>query len=373
MRRTITVLAVAAVGIAVGAAVAPAAALAVTPTCGSTITTDVTFTSDLVCTGNALTVGAANITIDLAGHSLTGPGTGIGILDEEQGGLTVKNGSISGFSDGIIVDTLTGATLTGLTMNGGSDAIVAQGASDVHITASQFTNTLVDVRFGSPRAVVTKDHFRNSTLSFIEADNSQVTQDELTDSEFDGEESDAVTVSGTAFVRSDLDYFGDSKNWVVQYNTFKGADVAMQVAPDAKGSTITANTFADNNVGIRMSAADLDEVNGTTVSNNLFLDNGAAGLLLNSNTITGTPTVTISKNVFIHNGFNPAGRTDGLGRPVADGLHTAVQPGSQVTIAKNLTVNNANHGISADPGTVIDGGGNVSIADPAGCTGVVCS
>jgi hypothetical protein len=60
-------------------------------------------------------------------------------------------------------------------------------------------------------------------------------------------------------------------------------------------------------------------------------------------------------------------------RTVNDGLHTATSAGSQITISRNVTFLNANHGISSDPGTVVDGGGNESIADPAGCTGVVCA
>jgi hypothetical protein len=42
-------------------------------------------------------------------------------------------------------------------------------------------------------------------------------------------------------------------------------------------------------------------------------------------------------------------------------------------VSNNVTINNASHGIFADPGSVVDGGGNISIDNPDGCTGVHCS
>jgi hypothetical protein len=73
-------------------------------TCGAVLTSDITLRSDLACSGSgaALVVGAANITVDLNGHTLTGDGTGVGI--DNSGGfahVTIKNGAIAGFGEGI--------------------------------------------------------------------------------------------------------------------------------------------------------------------------------------------------------------------------------------------------------------------------------
>jgi hypothetical protein len=69
----------------------------------------------------------------------------------------------------------------------------------------------------------------------------------------------------------------------------------------------------------------------------------------------------------------PAGRTDRLGRPVADGLHTATAAGSHVIVGANVASYNAQYGIFSDAGTVFDGGSNETIGNPLGCAGVVCA
>ncbi len=76
-------------------------------TCGSVVTTDVRLTADLECPGPGLLIGADGVRIDLGGHTLSGPGDGVGI--DGNGGFdrfTVRNGTISGFLHGIdLVET----------------------------------------------------------------------------------------------------------------------------------------------------------------------------------------------------------------------------------------------------------------------------
>ncbi|MCA1674035.1 MAG: right-handed parallel beta-helix repeat-containing protein [Actinobacteria bacterium] len=83
---------------------------AVVPPCGSTITQDTTLTGDMTCPGDGLFVGAPNITLDLNGHTITGPGpnvrpspnqiySGVNILFGRTG-VTVTNGTIRAFTIG---------------------------------------------------------------------------------------------------------------------------------------------------------------------------------------------------------------------------------------------------------------------------------
>jgi hypothetical protein len=94
---------------------------AATPSCGDTLTSDTTFDSDLDCSGiaantAALTVGASNITINLKGYKIIGPGTATGcpsfsgdsdgtrgIVVEGFNNVTILNGAITGFERGIRV------------------------------------------------------------------------------------------------------------------------------------------------------------------------------------------------------------------------------------------------------------------------------
>jgi parallel beta-helix repeat protein len=86
--------------------------------CGSVVTQSATLTTDLVCSGTALTIGADNVTLDLKGHTITGPGIYVGetagVSVVERSGVTVTNGTITGFRYGVRADTTNNTTLTKL-------------------------------------------------------------------------------------------------------------------------------------------------------------------------------------------------------------------------------------------------------------------
>ena len=76
--------------------------------CGQTITEDTVLTEDLYCPpapGNppAIIIGASNITLDLGGHTLSGHAQSTGILSDGYEGITITNGTVEGFNDGIFI------------------------------------------------------------------------------------------------------------------------------------------------------------------------------------------------------------------------------------------------------------------------------
>ena len=68
--------------------------------CGATIVSDLVLDEDLTCVGTALVIGADGITLDLNGRTISGSGTGEGVLVSGRSGLTVKNGTRFGCPDG---------------------------------------------------------------------------------------------------------------------------------------------------------------------------------------------------------------------------------------------------------------------------------
>jgi parallel beta-helix repeat protein len=97
----VTVLAGAVV---VGLALGPGQALALE--CGDVVREDTVLDRDLgPCSGNGLEIDADDVTLDLNGHRLLGPGLAgrgpIGIRIEKQKGVRIKNGVIAGFHVGI--------------------------------------------------------------------------------------------------------------------------------------------------------------------------------------------------------------------------------------------------------------------------------
>src|SRR5438093_908164 len=105
------------------AAVSPAASGSPTPTpaisataqsaqCGQRVTADFLLANDMTCTTDAFVINADNVTLDLGGRTITGPGMGpqtwplpqldsVGVRTGGHTNVTIRNGTISLFSTGI--------------------------------------------------------------------------------------------------------------------------------------------------------------------------------------------------------------------------------------------------------------------------------
>ena len=93
----------------------PTPAISATPQtgqCGQRIATDFVLANDLTCAGDAFVINADNVTLDLGGRTITGPGMGpqtwpqpqldsVGVRTGGHANVTIRNGTISQFSTGI--------------------------------------------------------------------------------------------------------------------------------------------------------------------------------------------------------------------------------------------------------------------------------
>ncbi len=92
---------------------APAGASHVT--CGQTIMSRTVLDSDVgPCTGNGIIIGADGVSLDLNGHRVFGTsefGEGAGILVFRKTGVTISNGTVSGFDGGVVIEGGSGNTV----------------------------------------------------------------------------------------------------------------------------------------------------------------------------------------------------------------------------------------------------------------------
>ena len=107
MRSTRIVAAVAALAAAaVVTQVSPAGAAHVT--CGQVITQSITLDSDVgPCPNNGIVIGADNITLNLNGRRVfgtAGPGDRAGVYVFRRTGVTVRNGTVSNFDGGVVIE-----------------------------------------------------------------------------------------------------------------------------------------------------------------------------------------------------------------------------------------------------------------------------
>ncbi|TMG71647.1 MAG: hypothetical protein E6H81_02635 [Chloroflexi bacterium] len=114
-----------------GSAGAPSAAAAGSlPTreasCAMRVSASFTIANDLSCQGDGLVIVADNVTVDLGGHTLTGPGMGpqtwplpqldsVGVRVAGRSGITIRNGKTVAFSTGIYFVDTTASTIDNVT------------------------------------------------------------------------------------------------------------------------------------------------------------------------------------------------------------------------------------------------------------------
>ena len=367
--------------------------------CGEVITANVTLRVDLRCPRDGLRVGADDITIDLNGHTLSGPGTAesVGIRNELYPSLIIRDGTVSNFAVGIYIGSgsslsdTPGARIEGVNSRG----IVADHASRLAIRGGRITAGGPSTRTGNGRPYLTfatgasveevdlpdglgLDNTRNSRVVgcvitgpvFIPNSNGvRMSGNTFVDAEIGVSQSNDFEFVGNNLTRTGMSFNNSSRLPVIRNNTFRGADTAVTLRKAAWGASVTGNLFEGNKVGFL--SEQFPNVPGQEISRNRFIDNAVAGVLILVPE-GSTAVVTITDNEFRRNGDDSDGRTDSHGSVVDDGLHVDAPAGADVTIADNRTFNNHDHGIEAVPGTVVDGGGNSSSGDPSGCLGVRC-
>jgi hypothetical protein len=134
-------------------------------------------TTDLTSCGFCLIVAADRITMDMQGHSITSPCQSLpGITDLEKGFdlITVKNGSISGFSQGVHLVSSTRVSVLGIKVQGGVVGIVT--GSHGLVKSSEVSGAGIGIEIDGDRGQVQQSNaHHNSQGIVVQGDKSLVT------------------------------------------------------------------------------------------------------------------------------------------------------------------------------------------------------
>ena len=84
----------------------PGVATAAAVSCGATLRVNTTLGADLTCPGGKGLTLYRGVTLNLGGHRLTGPGTGVGVTLSAKGGSVVTNGTIANWGKGLLQDSI---------------------------------------------------------------------------------------------------------------------------------------------------------------------------------------------------------------------------------------------------------------------------
>jgi hypothetical protein len=259
-------------------------------TCYQTVTTDAILANDLVCdTGAfesvAVEVGASNITLDLGGHVISGHPLGIGVRAMNVEGVTVKNGSIEDFLVGMDVVFSSVVTVKNLKISNLVEDDPEKFLPGLRITQSQ--DVVVRDSFFEFLPVAHKEAIvvANSdvTINNIEVKDASVgvnyggscnqelprSSGSVINSRFVG-----VTIGGVLVQCTNDAWIAD--------NEFDRNEVGVSAYGHDSGA-ITGLTVEGNSIHDGYNGVLFMGINGSSILDNVILDNAWRGISLESN------------------------------------------------------------------------------------------
>jgi len=376
------------VSAAAAAGSSPTGSSPVTLACGQTVTTSVTLASDLLnCPGNGLVIGAAGITIDLGGHTLSGSNAAksAGITNNGHWNIAIVNGTITGFQRyGIVSRQAPGTTIrkvtiraigagtkenepaAGILLDHSPGSLVAQSDVTNHVHAYQADG--VDVINSGRTGIVRNRLSRNAWngLVVVQSASSEVSGNQLDGNGNNGLEANAG--SDGVFVSKNT--AAHNKSWGIVVGALGQAKVIANVVAgsgrdgflffDLLSSVVKGNRSSGNATGFSLSGgqhgSSLVRLLGNTASNNKH-----QGIWVNGqNAKSPADDNVVSGNRATRNGKEGGIVIDGTAR--------------RNTLRRNTANANRGSGIMAVTGT-IDAGGNRARgnAHAPQCVGVACS
>jgi PKD repeat protein len=354
------------------------------PRCGDTITTSVRLRTDLTCPFNSsgLIVGADNIVIDLDGHTIASAGYTLvdsfngdynfitAIMDEggpdgAHRNVTIRNGTLRNFTFGVVLAHSQATNLVNLRVLVSSNTAFARGI-DVRGTIGVTLQGGAIQGPAEPIQALGNDDLLISGVSIIGSDEKPYP---YLDTNVTGD----LTIEHSTLVDFEMvnetDIFNPPARIVIEHSQLTQSFIFLTPL----SAKLTDNTFSGGD-GVNIFRGGRVEI-----TRNTFDSARGAGVYIDFPSSSQGTDMAISGNTFSNNGhaqredfWGPSERDFG-GTGHNDGLHIDVPSGTDITVSNNRTSGNADYGIEAEPGTVIDGGGNVSSNDPRGCVGVTCA
>lgn len=225
--------------------------------CGATIVANLKLDHDLTCAGDGLIVGADGIKIDLNGHTLMGPGSGVGITLTGRTNVSIVAGTVINFAVGVRMINSTDIVIKEIVFRQNPEAIdVGRDSRENTIKENEFWDSAtraIMLRSGTTDNVIKENTFTSNRIGIL--------------------------------------VFGGVDN-ILKENIFSASTLAaIRFNVIATGNLTVENTIASNVVGIDFSVTPTGSATGNT-----FLENRIA---TNDCGLKG-PTVgnTFNENVF---------------------------------------------------------------------------
>ena len=331
--------------------------------CGQVVTQSIVLTEDQTCTGTALIVGADGVTIDLGGFTLTGDSNGIdeyGIDIAGHSDVVIRNGTITGFFDGITSDSfdtpqriaIAGVVSRDNVRKGASlfvDGLTITGCSFIS-NGTDGTSGSSGLEVGGVGAKITASAFvANTGDGFLYLAGTQLTAANLVaalngDDGINLSNGKRVTLQASTSARNrgnGISVFGFGTTQVkIAKSTMVGNGSHGIELGTIFGDPARPNLFTKNLVGgNRASGVKIHEYAAyNTLAGNRLIGNGGDGVVIDTNGVA-----------LVLKGNTAEGNR-------SDGFDVASE---ETTFTKNVALANRARGIWA-PNGAADGGGNTA-------------
>jgi parallel beta-helix repeat protein len=390
----LTVL-IAAAALSSALAVPATAAKPVTVSCGQVITRDTTLANDLTnCHTIGLVVGADDVTLDLNGHTVDGDGVADfeGINVDRHDRVTIRNGTITDFVEGVAVLFSKGTRVRDLTI-----------ARERHVAVFVTDSRNVKVERTAASEIAFAGLFATRSRG-VRLRNSSVT---ASGAGIATRLSDHLTIAGNSLSQNQgpgINLSDATRESDVEHNALVNNEDGIVLDNGATRNVVARNAVSGSGAGAVLVAADANRVDHNTLTGGVFAGVVVIGSdrnRLTRNSITGSghdPDAeagihlasnddgsTSDANVIAGNDLigdapdglliDPGQRRNRVERNRAngnadDGIDVDA-PGTR--IARNAASGNGDLGIEGVPG-VTDGGGNRASGNgnPLQCANVFC-
>jgi hypothetical protein len=251
--------------------------------CGDTITQSGSYQLSAPCTnfpGNAITIRVGNVALNLGGFTISGPGInatqckkgaavndGIVVMSPVTNGrlstITIQNGRIEGFVYGVSFTGTDGAHLQSVTLTGGCNGLLLQGANASGIHDNTFSNNLSHgvIMNGSYNNWVHHNFVNGNGVNSVSV----------------------VSTAGGGFLM-----IGSNRNLIGGNDVIGSGDYGMNLTAPAGGGTSASgsnsNTLLKNNINSTRSGpgVQIGVGNMNIVEDNVANSNSTSGIIIQS-------------------------------------------------------------------------------------------
>lgn len=335
------------------------------------VTADTILTGDVgPCPGHGIVVAGDNVTVDLNGFRVTGQQTPMeqaGILLDNVTGVTVKNGTVTGFDAGVVIEGGGGNTVTAITAADNVNDMMEPVDPFTIITPGQITPPtpqqqhdidLVTCVYGSGIATFGSDN--NIITENVVVENGPLSGISLVG------DSDGNVVSKNQVHENDLTNIGvidvaGNPVWTwnnrhVPAGTAGATQPASMCGGTAIGRPDSSRGRAVENIGIRIQGPGASD---NLIERNTVTKSAVAGISFHSHTCCPpAPNLPAEQpntnNVVSKNSVSLTGVDTFTLEPFADGISSissgpignVTMPSHSNTIVKNVSFDNMRNGIS---------------------------